>query len=283
VSHKILRLPYPSRSEYLARPRNAPARPPVRWAYAAYGSVFGVLIWTAALRLGIDAIPDFRSPHMVLLVAVLGGFAALTKVRALLGVVGAAMCVSLLVVMYTPLAPALVRTVVRQDRLEPAVAVVVLDIHTQQSGELTRESKVRMLHSFALLREGLAKELVITRQVPPAKSPLPESRRWMSSLRFEYPLHEVGPAENTHDEAVAAAVLAREKGWPRVLLVSHPAHLRRAAATFKKQGLDVLCAPCPDGEYDLNDLDEPNERLSAFRDWLHEAIGHQIYRLRGWL
>jgi uncharacterized SAM-binding protein YcdF (DUF218 family) len=125
--------------------------------------------------------------------------------------------------------------------------------------------------------------MIVTQRVAPEKSPVPAIRKLMHQLRFEYPVQLVGPITNTRDEAVAAAALAKERGWKRVILVSHPAHMRRAAATFEKAGLPVLCAPCPEGRYDLQKLRQPEDRLAAFRDWLHEAIGNQVYEWRGWI
>jgi uncharacterized SAM-binding protein YcdF (DUF218 family) len=68
-----------------------------------------------------------------------------------------------------------------------------------------------------------------------------------------------------------------------VILVTQPWHMRRAAGVFEKAGLKVICTPCVEGHYDLTNLDSPSPRLLAFRDWAHEAIGYQVYRLRGWL
>ena len=59
--------------------------------------------------------------------------------------------------------------------------------------------------------------------------------------------------------------------------------MRRAAGVFEKAGLQVLCSPCMEGQYDLSDLRTLSSRLTAFRDWAHEAIGFQVYLWRGWL
>jgi uncharacterized SAM-binding protein YcdF (DUF218 family) len=270
------------------RARKNPTRAGVRrrtisWAYVVYGFVLGVLVWTAALRLGIDAIPDLQSPYSVLLAGLLGAFVAHTRARILFGLVSAVVCVALLTVMYTPIAAVAIRQVVRTDTLRPTEAVVVLHAEVNGAGELTDRARERLFHTFGLLRQGFAGEMVVTQRVAPEKSPVPAIERLMQQLRFDYPVSLVGPITNTRDEAVAAAALARERGWERVILVSHPAHMRRAAATFEEAGLPVLCAPSPEGRYDLELLRQPEDRLAAFRDWLHEAIGYQVYRLRGWL
>jgi uncharacterized SAM-binding protein YcdF (DUF218 family) len=242
-----------------------------------------VLVWTAALRLGIDAIPDFKSPHIVLLAGILGAFVARTRARVIFGILSALVCVALLLVMFTPLAAWAVKGVVREDTLQSVPAVVVLDSEVRHNDLLTDRAQPRILYALELLRQGLARELVVTRRVPPERSSVPAVHGLMSRLRFDYPVQEVGLVENTHDEALAVATLARQRGWSEVILVSHPAHMRRAAATFEKAGLHVLCAPCPEGRYDITELQQPDDRLLAFRDWLHESLGYRIYRLRGWL
>jgi uncharacterized SAM-binding protein YcdF (DUF218 family) len=107
--------------------------------------------------------------------------------------------------------------------------------------------------------------------------------RQMRAFRLDYPIDEVGPVLNTHDEALAVARLAHQRGWQRVLLVSDPLHMRRAAAVFTHAGLPVSCSPCGGGEYDLRSLQGPGDRLAAFRDWVKEWIGCQVYHRRGWM
>jgi len=253
------------------------------WGYMAYGFILGVLMWTSALRLGIDAIPDLRSPHMLLLGGVLGALAAPTRARGVFGIGGALVCLALLLVMYTPIVPMGIRGLVQEDPLQRAPAVVVLSTDLEDDGHLTNRSLVRISHSFGILRQGYAQELILTKRFAPAPSCIPAVRQSMNELRFDYPISEAGPIENTFMEAAAVAVLARQRGWDRIILVSHPAHMRRAAGAFRKAGLDVICSPCPEGEYNVRALHQPEHRLRAFRDLLHESIGYRIYKLRGWV
>ena len=93
----------------------------------------------------------------------------------------------------------------------------------------------------------------------------------------------MGPAGTTRTEAVLAAALCREKGWRRLLLVTSPAHSMRACAAVEREGVEVICSPAPETEYDLQTLERPMERFAAFRAMLHERLGLWLYERRGWL
>ena len=255
----------------------------VHWGVAGYGFILGVLIWIAALRLGIDAIPDFRSPNIVLLVGILSAGVAQTRGRVVIGLAGATVCLGLLIVMYTPFSRYAMRGIVRSDTLRSADAVVVLAADIQANGLLTDKSQASLFHGYQLLCAKYGSRLVVTERIPPEPSCVPAIKLQMQQLKFDYLLDSAGTCENTHDEAYAVAMLARQHGWKTVILVSHPAHMRRAAATFESAGVHVLCSPCPEGRYDITSLSLPDDRLEAFRDWLHEALGYRIYQLRGWI
>ncbi|HJT78165.1 MAG TPA: YdcF family protein [Gemmataceae bacterium] len=55
---------------------------------------------------------------------------------------------------------------------------------------------------------------------------------------------EEGQSRTTYENAVRCAELLRERGTHRVVLVTDAAHLFRAVRCFRKQGLDVVPAPC---------------------------------------
>lgn len=117
----------------------------------------------------------------------------------------------------------------------------------------------------------LARDLLLTWGIPqPAMIPLGSNR-------------------DTHEEALKVRALATERGWRRVLLVTSANHLRRAAATFRAQGLEVVPAPCnflttvatappPPG------VSVPrHDGFVKMSIWLHEQAGWHIYRRRGWI
>jgi uncharacterized SAM-binding protein YcdF (DUF218 family) len=49
---------------------------------------------------------------------------------------------------------------------------------------------------------------------------------------------------STHEEAVECARILRARGQRKVVLVTEAFHMRRAAGSFRKQGIEVIEAPC---------------------------------------
>jgi uncharacterized SAM-binding protein YcdF (DUF218 family) len=105
----------------------------------------------------------------------------------------------------------------------------------------------------------------------------------MAHLGLEHELLTVGPVRSTREEALLVAKLFRERGMRRVLLVTSPTHSRRAAAAFERERLEVVSSPATETRFDLERLSEPDERLFAFGTLLHERVGLQVYRWRGWI
>jgi len=263
----------------------APARRPSEplWKRAAQGFILGLLVWVGAQQLNLQALPIFRMEHSFPIMAALGVLIGLSRARSLLWVCGGLVCVGMLVVAYTPLVKPLAQGLVRSDPPERVEAAIILASSIQDDGELTTHAQSRLLKGYELLKAGYARRLVISRLPMYKHSYLPVVRRQMAALGMDYPIEEVGPAFDTHDEAVRLGRLAAERGWKRVLLVTEPTHTRRAGAVFEKAGSSVICVPSDEQDYDLQTLTGPKDRLNAFRDWFYEAVGFQAYRLRGWI
>jgi uncharacterized SAM-binding protein YcdF (DUF218 family) len=248
---------------------------------AVFGMAVGFLLTQTAGQLGLLLVPW---KYAYFLGVALGGLAALTRLRRWMWAGGALLAFATFVVAFTPVMPPHVRGLVRSDPLEPCDAVVVLSTTIWKDGGLTSTSQERLIRGYEVLRQGLAPRLVVTRLGLRQRSYVPTVRRQMERLGLDYPIDEAGEVvSDTHDEALAVKELADRRGWRRIILVSSPTHLRRAGAVFRKTGLEVLCSPCNEGSFDIESLADPNERLAAFRSWLHEVVGYEVYRLRGWL
>jgi len=179
---------------------------------------------------------------------------------------------------FTPLARWVVSDTTAVDQRGPADAVVVLGCGVMQDGTPSSSAEDRLLQAASIVREGDVRCVVLCGVLW-----TPEIRRQLQFSGADIPTVWSGPVYNTHDEALATARLAREQGWKRVIVVTQAWHMRRAAAVFRSAGLEVLESPAAETRYDLADPEELGDRLQAMRDWLHEAIGFRIYRMRGWI
>lgn len=98
-------------------------------------------------------------------------------------------------------------------------------------------------------------------------------------------------ASGTRQMVAAAARLAQERGWKRVLLVGSPYHMRRVLLVWRKQAPDIDAAPTPvlQSRFYGYDAKRPSGRrpagasLRQVRGLLQEALTLGYYRLRGWL
>lgn len=92
-------------------------------------------------------------------------------------------------------------------------------------------------------------------------------------------------SRNTHENAVHAAELLRRQSLHHILLVTSPLHMPRAAASFRRQDLDVMPAPtlepAPAAEPGSRWLPQRRALLRSQR-CLREYIGRWAYELRGW-
>lgn len=263
----------------------------VRWARAAEGAVLGVLAWMVADQLGLQRVVGLPGLDGAWAAGVAG--AALGHWRpAILRVLGGAVAGLLLVVGYTPLAPALFRGLVRRDvpdGARPVVdAVAVLSADVLSDGLVARHGIDRLLAGAEWARR-LDRPLVLS-VIRDSGRPLAASseadQRRLAALAGVSAVYFVDSVHVTRDEAVREAALARRMGWRRLLVVTSPSHSRRACAAYERAGVLVTCAPSPGRGYALGGaypLTAASEHVGAFRDWLYEAIGWRSYRLRGWV
>jgi uncharacterized SAM-binding protein YcdF (DUF218 family) len=234
-----------------------------------------------ACALNLDAVVP-GGDYFLPLFALCGAGLGLVRAGRLLWGMNAVILMALAVVSYTPLVLHLMRGLQRNDPRQSAPAVVVLGDYLLSGETLGSGAQNRMLHGFEVLKRGDAGVLVLTHSVNPEQAWAAVVRSQMRDMGLKFPVEDVGPVANTHDEAVAVAELVRQRGWDRIILVTDPWHMRRAAATFEKAGVKVICSPCQERMYDLQRLEDPTDRLQAFHDWLHEEVGYLWYRWRGW-
>jgi uncharacterized SAM-binding protein YcdF (DUF218 family) len=227
-----------------------------------------------------DLITEFAS--LWLPAAALGGVFWRTRFKPLMIAAVVTLAALWLSVAFTPLAALLARGLTRRDTVGPADAVLVLSSRLQKDGELTAPALSRLVHGLELLGQGLAPRIVLSELAPPAPSYAAAARKLMANVGSAHELLSLGPVVRTRDEAVQVAELCRRQRWHRLLVVTSPSHSRRACAAVEREGLEVICSPSVETEFDVENLDRPPERLRSFRSSLHEWLGLWLYQRRGW-
>jgi uncharacterized SAM-binding protein YcdF (DUF218 family) len=188
-----------------------------------------------------------------------------------LGVVSFA---TLLLIVFTPFPYFLARLTSIPPRLEPADAIVVLSGGVEPNGALSDSSFRRAVHGIALERRGLAPLLVFSGGAGDA-SGRPDARMALARELGVPEAHirtDVG-ARTTREEAIRLSRLLGRLGARRILLVSAPQHMARAAQLFANAGLDVLPAP----------VEEPAHSIALTREVLQELVARFYYHLARYL
>ncbi|NID14862.1 YdcF family protein [Luteibacter yeojuensis] len=94
-----------------------------------------------------------------------------------------------------------------------------------------------------------------------------------------------GSSRNTHENARNSATLLAASGASDILLVTSAIHMRRAAASFRKEGVNVSPVPASDAHAVL--LLAPRwlprrDALTLTARCLRERLALWVYHLRGW-
>ncbi len=206
---------------------------------------------------------------------------------------GGATTLALLVglILFTPLPVWLLGWLEVRQAPQPADAIVVLGggMHCRAS-ELEGSSLARLEKGLELWRAGWAPRLTLSDTVGEifGDSRCPSlGRVALERVRALYGM--AGPEvvllpqmRTTRTEALAVAEVAQTRGWQRVLLVTTPAHSRRAVGAFRRLGLEVVSVPSSEPRFDRT-LAQPFDRLLALTPLVREYLGLGLYRLRGWL
>lgn len=102
------------------------------------------------------------------------------------------------------------------------------------------------------------------------------------------PAEQITPerrSRSTAENAVYAGEILRARGIRRVALVTDGFHMKRSEALLRKQGVDVLPAPCSLRSrrpfLHWRDYLPSGEAILANEDCLHEWVALVWYRLRG--
>lgn len=147
----------------------------------------------------------------------------------------------------------------------------------------------RLVHAVALYNAGKAPHLLLTGGSAPgsrSEAQLMQDVLVVMGMPPEALILE-DQSSNTRDNAVNSARLLKARGLNRILLVTSAFHMPRAVPLFRNQGLEVIPAPT-DFQQVILESTLPSgipgiKNLFRSTEALHEMVGYQIYRLRGWL
>ena len=147
----------------------------------------------------------------------------------------------------------------------------------------------RLVHAVALYKAGKADYLLLTGGAAPgsrSEAHLMRDVMLVMGVPAEAMILEDESAD-THENAVKSAKTLSDLNVNRILLVTSAFHMPRAVPLFRNQGLYVIPAPTDFGQVIL-DSTLPGgipgiKNLVRTTDALHEIVGYQVYRMRGWL
>ena len=263
-----------------------------RWLLAVVGVLAAGIAWVLLVALtGLGKFSGLAVP-LAPVVCLLGAALAVSRFRRILWF--GAMAIALLgaAVALTPLSTSLLstQTLIRRDTLPTGVldAVVVLSGGVTTDSLLEPEALDRLLSGLALMRDGVATTLVVTRsRRDDAQRAIAD--RDQTALRGlvsrPFPMIVIDSVRTTRDEAVNAWRAFQQRGVaaPRVGVVTSPLHTRRACATFERVGFTVVCLPATSRAYSTTYAGSPATRFALFQRWLYEHAAWSKYRAKGWV
>jgi len=239
-----------------------------------------------AQQLGLDSIAPFIWARYPLLTATICAAIALrgrhVAVPAL-WIAAAAPWIGMHLVLSTPLAGALARSLVREDPLRPAAAIVVLSSDIRTDGTPDRGMQLRLDHAYRLIEGGYARRLVVPRLGMRTRSYVPAVLKQLKERDLECTVEQLGAVYNTHDEVVEIDRYLKRPGNGPVILVTEALHMRRVTALCRRRGVVVLRSPSGYAHFDYRRPAYPEHRMAAFRVWLYEVYYYELNRLLGWV
>jgi uncharacterized SAM-binding protein YcdF (DUF218 family) len=159
----------------------------------------------------------------------------------------------------------------------------------RQQAEMDEDALYRCLHAARLYAKG-PRPLLVSGGKVDADTPGPSCAAVMGDFLRQLGVKEADlvleqNSRTTYENAVESAKLLKERGLHRVLLVVDAVDMPRAALCLRKQGIEVLPAPChyraTSMEWSLfSFLPSPGAARGFQRVW-HEWLGLAWYWLRG--
>jgi uncharacterized SAM-binding protein YcdF (DUF218 family) len=135
----------------------------------------------------------------------------------------------------------------QNNRAQKADVIVVLGASVRDGGVPSESLRGRALRAAALYEQRLAPKIITTGGVgdfPPAEAQVAARILEENGVPSRDILREE-TSTSTWENAIHAEAICRAHGWERVIIVSEPYHLWRAAGNFSKHGLTAYASPSP--------------------------------------
>jgi uncharacterized SAM-binding protein YcdF (DUF218 family) len=248
------------------------------------GAAMGVGLGLFGALCGAHGIIGLPAIYVVAAVGLLGAALGGRWLGALIALVTVCM-VGVIALAYTPIVDRLGAPLVRNDPLpsRPPDAVFVFGGGITRGGLVRGQALDRMVTGMALHKRLGVDPFVLSEMRADGftgTSSRPDQRALLaiagiSDTSFLVNVH------STHDEAVQLAALARERRWRQVLLITSPAHTRRACASVERTGLTITCRSAS-GRATPWPPRTPTERLQTWPAIVYEYAAWLAFRTRGW-
>jgi uncharacterized SAM-binding protein YcdF (DUF218 family) len=180
-----------------------------------------------------------------------------------------------------PLAAPLARPLLVAEELRPEPFIVVLSGGIRSTGRLNEVTRARIAHGVRLFHRGLAPILILSggRRAPHRPNSAPYMRALCESLGVPpSSILTEGTSSRTAENAREVARLVRARGESSILLVTSPAHMRRAKLCFERQAIRVS----PAAAFPPSPTASPG-KASLLEEVLHEYLALLCYRALGWV
>jgi len=143
----------------------------------------------------------------------------------------------------------------------------------------------RCEHAALLYRNGLTTPVLASGRGTAGGEPYAETMKRLLEQQGvpENMIWTEDHSSSTYENARDSAVILREHGIHKIALVTEAFHMRRSELVFRKQGLNVVPAPCcfrsdPDG---IDGWVPAARAIQWNEDSLHELFGMLWYKMRG--
>jgi uncharacterized SAM-binding protein YcdF (DUF218 family) len=190
----------------------------------------------------------------------------------------------MLIVLFTPCANTLSRLLIVAESLGPSDVIVVLGGGVNRDGSLSEISLRRVWYGVRLFKHGYAPLLLFSTGVTSDLNVVSEARRMAdAALDMGVPPAMIFLEERstrTAENAVEVAKILRAQRSGAVLLVTHPTHMRRAVAAFRRVGVVVRPAPTDGNEINARG---PAGRGMLFFKVAYEYAAWALYWWKGWV